>query len=171
MTSLVTTLTWKPHALSSDHLHVSAHCSPSVSPDYKLHPAPSLLRFILNTSPTEWSHWHSLTDGDQPVPASGRLDFICSVHHYMHLQWQNQNTELYWSQTYASMYFPLEAMSVRYASTDNYNKQREIRPKFYFALHRNYLIQISCKYHTYYVVLKVEKIKGKELLSTRQITQ
>lgn len=141
-------------------------CHLHVSPDYKLHPAPTLLRLGVNTLPTERrSHWHSLTDGDQGVLALERLDFICSVHHYMHLQWQKQNTELQWSQTYASIYFPLKVMLVQYTSTDNYNKKHEVRPKFYFALHRHYLVQILCKYHTLHCTES-----GKKLMPTTQIT-
>lgn len=40
---------------------VSAHLQES--PDYKLHPAPTL--FWLHTSPTGRGHWRSLTDGDR----------------------------------------------------------------------------------------------------------
>lgn len=52
-----------PDRKVSCHLYVSAHLQES--PDYKLHPVPTLLRLVLHTSPTDRGHWRSLTDGDR----------------------------------------------------------------------------------------------------------
>lgn len=107
------------------HLQVSAHWP--LSGDDKLHPVPTLFLHLLNTSHQlnkgldDYS-WQNT--GFRKAEASSVM-WGCGVHHWIHVQWQKQNAELSWRQTYASMYFPLKVMCVQHAKMVNHNKQKQ----------------------------------------------
>lgn len=127
MTSAITTSTWKAHTLSSGPRQTG------LLPTFRwvltiLHPAPTPLLPLRNAL-----HHLSASTGGPWLTESGlqkgwdlnSLYLSPYVHHCMYLQWQKQNTELYWRQIFASLHFPLKGMLVQCVSLVSYTKEKQ----------------------------------------------